>query len=647
MAVSVGDDDTSAPKLTLSLPRPAHDDADGSGDVTRGDVLTYLATATNSGNVPLTGVTVGDALVGGAAASCAELALGESCAWTGTYTVTQADVDAGQVTNTATARATGVTVVTASRTTAVAQQRALTLALSASPTSFAGVEDTITYTYQVTNSGTVTLRGAAAIADDTVAAAAITCGALPAGGLGPGGTVTCTAGYATKQADVDAGDVTNTATATLDGVISEAATATVGWTAPQTDPPVLSVGSVSIPESAGPLAFAVTLSRTSLQTVTARYATADDTATAGVDYTAVAGTLSFAPGTAARTIAVAVHDDRVAEAEESFTLTLSEASNATLSGGAATLEAIGSLTDDDQAAFTVGVSPAVIVEDGGVATVTVSTGGVSFTVPQAVTLTFEGTATEGTDYTVAAPTLTLAAGQSTVATTITASDDEVHEGDETVAVSFATLPAGAEAGSPASAEVTVIDDDAAPEITSAATLSVAENETEVATLTATDADLGDSALQWSLPAGEAGGADAAQFTLTPAGMLAFTAPKDYETPDDADADREYELTVQVSDGHNPVTTDLTVTLTDVQPTVTIAAAAASVAEGEPASFTVTRSADLSGASTVAVDVSETGAVLAATEPAGTREVQFTDGCSERLGPRWPLPAMTWTKPTVR
>ena len=178
-------------------------------------------------------------------------------------------------------------------------------------------------------------------------------------------------------------------------MISEAATATVGWTAPQTDPPVLSVGSVSIPESAGPLAFRVTLSRTSLQTVTARYATADDTATAGVDYTAVAGTLSFAPGTAARTIAVAVHDDRVAEAEESFTLTLSEASNATLSGGAATLEAIGYLTDDDQAAFTVAVSPAAIAEAGGAAAVTVSTGGVSFTAPRAVTLAFGGTATEG------------------------------------------------------------------------------------------------------------------------------------------------------------------------------------------------------------------------------------------------------------
>ena len=119
----------------------------------------------------------------------------------------------------------------------------------------------------------------------------------------------------------------------------------------------MSVGSVSIPESAGPLEFRVTLSRTSLQTVTARYATADDTATAGADYTAVAGTLSFAPGAAARTITVAVHDDRVAEGEESFTLTLSEVSNATLSGNGATLEASGHLTDDDQAAFTVGVEP--------------------------------------------------------------------------------------------------------------------------------------------------------------------------------------------------------------------------------------------------------------------------------------------------
>ena len=512
--------------------------------------------------------------------------------------------------------------VTASRTTAVAQQRALTLALSASPTSFAGVGDSITYSYQVTNSGTVTLRGAAAIADDTVAAAAITCGALPAGGLAPGGTVSCTGSYTVTQADVDAGDVTNTATATLDGVISEAATATVGWTAPQTDLPVLSVGSVSIPESAGPLAFAVTLSRTSLQTVTARYATADDTATAGADYTAVGGTLSFAPGAAARTITVAVHDDRVAEADESFTLTLSEASNATLSGNAATLETIGYLTDDDQAAFTVAVSPAAIAEAGGAAAVTVSTGGVSFTAPRAVTLAFGGTATEGTDYTVAAATLTLAAGQSTVAATITAADDQVQEGDETVAVSFATLPEGTQAGSPASAVVTISDDDAAPAITSAATLSVAENQTEVATLTATDADLGDGELQWSIPAGAAGGADAGQFDLTPAGLLSFRTPKDYESPDDADVDRGYELTVRVSDGHNPVTAELTVTLTDVQPTVTIAAVAGSVMEGEPAEFTVARSGDQTGPLSVTVTVSEAGSVLA-TGQDGARQVAFS------------------------
>ena len=76
LAVTVDDDDTPAPELTLSLPRPAHDDVDGSGDVTLGDVLTYLATATNSGNLPLTGVTVSDVLVGGQAASCADAGAG-------------------------------------------------------------------------------------------------------------------------------------------------------------------------------------------------------------------------------------------------------------------------------------------------------------------------------------------------------------------------------------------------------------------------------------------------------------------------------------------------------------------------------------------------------------------------------------------
>ena len=63
VTVTITDDDTASPSLDLSLPVPTNNDADDSGDVTMNDVLTYTATATNDGNVPLSGVTLSDLLV--------------------------------------------------------------------------------------------------------------------------------------------------------------------------------------------------------------------------------------------------------------------------------------------------------------------------------------------------------------------------------------------------------------------------------------------------------------------------------------------------------------------------------------------------------------------------------------------------------
>ena len=72
------------------------------------------------------------------------------------------------------------------------------------------------------------------------------------------------------------------------------------------------------------------------------------------------------------------------------------------------------------------------------------------------------------------------------------------------------------------------DDDAAPVVTTASPIVVAENATAVATLSATDADTAAEDLSWSIPAGAAGGADGAKFALTAEGACAFKAAKDFE-----------------------------------------------------------------------------------------------------------------------
>jgi len=89
--------------------------------------------------------------------------------------------------------------------------------------------------------------------------------------------------------------------------------------------------------------FTVRLSAASTQTVTVYYFTVDATARAGSDYTAVAGTLTFAPGQTQKTITVAVLGDTLEEPNETFFVKLTAATNATIARG----QGVGTITDND------------------------------------------------------------------------------------------------------------------------------------------------------------------------------------------------------------------------------------------------------------------------------------------------------------
>ena len=90
--------------------------------------------------------------------------------------------------------------------------------------------------------------------------------------------------------------------------------------------------------------FTVTLSAITSFTVTVDYATAGGTAEEGADYTATSGTLTFAPGENAQTIAVSTREDEVDEQDETFTLNVSNPGRATIQDGTAT----GTINDDDE-----------------------------------------------------------------------------------------------------------------------------------------------------------------------------------------------------------------------------------------------------------------------------------------------------------
>jgi endoglucanase len=97
-----------------------------------------------------------------------------------------------------------------------------------------------------------------------------------------------------------------------------------------TPAPQLSIGDVAVAEADGTAVFEVELAGISTQPVTVQYATADDAAIAGSDYTSQSGSLTFEPGETSKLIRVTLLDDATPESQETFSLALSQPENAEL-----------------------------------------------------------------------------------------------------------------------------------------------------------------------------------------------------------------------------------------------------------------------------------------------------------------------------
>ena len=139
--------------LTSADPDPAE----------KGSLLTYTVTVTNIGDVTLNNVTVNDPMLDPSLQSCPTLAVGATCVLVGTYTVTQADVDAGEINNTATGDSDETDSVQDSETVLINQNPAIEVTKEADVVDSAGIGDTITYSYEVTNTGNVTLTNVTAV----------------------------------------------------------------------------------------------------------------------------------------------------------------------------------------------------------------------------------------------------------------------------------------------------------------------------------------------------------------------------------------------------------------------------------------------------------------------------------------------------
>jgi hypothetical protein len=298
----------------------------------------------------------------------------------------------------------------------------------------------------------------------------------------PDSTVTFTAGPNGSVSGSTVQSIARGAAATAPTATPDAGFQFVGWnktfdkvTAPMTvtalftptagPAPTLSLAASSwrVDETAGTLSIGVTRSGDLTGAVGVSYATAVGSATAGDDFTAASGTLSWADGDGAtKTIIVPILQDTILEMDEDFTINLtSPTGGAVLTNPAS---AVVTITDDEslpvQSTLAFTNQNVTVSENGSSVSISVAR---LLNTAGAVTVnyaTVAGTATAGVDFTSASGTLSWADGEAgTKSFNVTILEDSLVEADETFTVTLSNPTGGAVLGSPATATVTILENE--------------------------------------------------------------------------------------------------------------------------------------------------------------------------------------------
>ena len=204
----------------------------------------------------------------------------------------------------------------------------------------------------------------------------------------------------------------------------------------------------------------ITIKRTGVVTAAATVVvkSADVTASAGADYTALTTTLAWAAGDATdKTISLTLLDDRISEASETLRLTLSEVTGDTIGASAQTTLTIA---DFEQGTLQFSATDYQANEDGGTATITVQRSGGSNGTATINYATTSKTATAPDYYLAKTGTLTFAEGVTSQTFAVTIVNNTLGELDRTVGLTLSTPGGGALVGERISATLTIINDDA-------------------------------------------------------------------------------------------------------------------------------------------------------------------------------------------
>ena len=324
------------------------------------------------------------------------------------------------------------------------------------------------------------------------------------------------------------------------------------------------------------LDFAVRLSTATLQEVTVQYATVTGTATAGMDYAARTGILTFPAATTEQTIRVRILDDDVVEEEETFTVSLRRAFNAKIEVGKAT----GVIADNDLRVVVSIAANQTAVTEGGTAAFTLTRVGeltAPLTVPVSVT-------ERGVFLTDEVPTAATFAANAATATLLVTTDDDGHvEANGSVT---ATITSGAyQIGDAASATVVVIDNDVRGVTITPTALTIREGSSSSYMVGLDTEPTADVTVAVQVPEGAEISVTPTALTFTAANwnakqLVVVTATQD----DDTVADDPVTIRHTVSGGDYGAVTapSVVVTILEDDPAIRIADAAAAEGAGEMA-----------------------------------------------------------------
>ena len=228
---------------------------------------------------------------------------------------------------------------------------------------------------------------------------------------------------------------------------------------------------ITVDEDGSQAALSVELSQASTVTVTVDYATSDNTAEAGDDYTDTSGTLTFAPGETVKAIIVPIMDDAIYEPLERFNVTLSNPTGATLPTfpGAQVNIAV------DESPPTASIANVTVGEGAGTMTLTLNLSHESSrsTPYRTQTSYIGGTATQGADYvnflSGGEARITVPAGDTQASLDITITDDTAAESSETITIRWDNDPTGGNNGDATPATInftgTITDNDSGAQLT--------------------------------------------------------------------------------------------------------------------------------------------------------------------------------------